>query len=83
MAEEVGAEGFIRQQRAIMKRPDSRPDWRRLPIPTLVMVGEEDLITPPAEAQEIAGGIGIGARCSAGRSCRAAAISRRWRRRKP
>jgi len=62
MAEEVGADGFVRQQRAIMGRPDSRHGLSGIAIPTLVMVGEEDLITPPAEAQEIAQGIGKGAK---------------------
>uniref|UniRef100_A0A9E7ZPB0 Alpha/beta hydrolase n=1 Tax=Bosea sp. NBC_00436 TaxID=2969620 RepID=A0A9E7ZPB0_9HYPH len=53
MADEVGAEGFIRQQKAIMQRPDSRPVLAGLSIPTLVLVGEEDEITPVAEAQEM------------------------------
>lgn len=62
MAEEVGAEGFVRQQRAIMGRPDSRPGLAAITVPTLVLVGEEDQITPPAEAIEIAGGIGENAK---------------------
>lgn len=62
MAESVGAAGFVRQQRAIMTRPDSRRDLAGIAVPTLVLVGEEDLITPPAEAQEIAHGIGAAAR---------------------
>jgi pimeloyl-ACP methyl ester carboxylesterase len=62
MAERVGPEGFARQQRAIMTRPDSRPDLSAIKVPTLMLVGEEDLITPPAEAQEIVGGIGASAR---------------------
>lgn len=62
MADSIGAEGFVRQQRAIMGRPDSRPGLAAIGIPTLVLVGEEDLITPPAEALEIAGGIGANAR---------------------
>jgi pimeloyl-ACP methyl ester carboxylesterase len=62
MAEAVGADGFVRQQRAIMARPDSRPGLGAIGVPTLVLVGEEDLITPPSEAQEIAAGIGAAAR---------------------
>jgi pimeloyl-ACP methyl ester carboxylesterase len=58
MAEEVGADGFIRQQRAIMGRPDSRPGLAAIMVPTLVLVGGDDQITPPEEAQEIAAGIG-------------------------
>lgn len=62
MAERIGADGFVRQQRAIMGRPDSRPGLAAIAVPTLVLVGEEDAITPPAEAQEIAAGIGGHAR---------------------
>ncbi|TCR66511.1 alpha/beta fold hydrolase [Bosea sp. BK604] len=58
MADDIGAEGFIRQQRAIMGRPDSRPGFAAISVPTLVLVGEEDVITPVAEAQEMAAGIG-------------------------
>lgn len=54
MAEDVGADGFIRQQRAIMARPDSRPTLAGSSCPALVLVGEEDEITPPAEAREMA-----------------------------
>lgn len=58
MADDVGAEGFVRQQKAIMKRPDSRPMLAGLSIPVLVLVGQEDEITPVAEAQEMAGLVG-------------------------
>lgn len=54
MADAVGAEGFVRQQKAIMRRPDSRPVLAGLGKPTLVLVGEEDAITPVSEAQEMA-----------------------------
>jgi len=57
MADEVGAAGFVRQQRAIMGRPDSRPDLSRIRCPTLVLVGEQDALTPPARAEEMAAGI--------------------------
>lgn len=62
MAEEVGAVGFVRQQRAIMGRVDSRPLLPAISVPSLVIVGAEDEITPPAEAKVIAGGIGSAAR---------------------
>lgn len=58
MAETIGPEGFIRQQRAIMGRPDARPVLATISVPTLVVVGAEDAITPPDEAREIAAGIG-------------------------
>jgi 3-oxoadipate enol-lactonase len=35
---------------ALMARPDSTPDLGRITCPTLIVVGEEDVITPPAEA---------------------------------
>ena len=58
MADEIGAEGFVRQQQAIMQRPDSRPVLAGLSIPVLVLVGQEDAITPVAEAREMAGLVG-------------------------
>lgn len=58
MAEEIGPEGFVRQQLAIMGRPDSRPMLAAVSVPTLVLVGEEDEITPVEEAKEMARGIG-------------------------
>lgn len=54
MAERVGAEAFLRQQTAIMGRPDSRPLLPRLALPTLVACGEEDALTPPALHEEMA-----------------------------
>jgi pimeloyl-ACP methyl ester carboxylesterase len=57
MAQEVGADGFIRQQTAIMGRPDSRIGLAAIRCPTLVIVGDGDLLTPPERAEEIANGI--------------------------
>jgi pimeloyl-ACP methyl ester carboxylesterase len=57
MAEETGAEAFLRQQQAIMTRPDVRPLLATIKCPTLVLVGDGDELTPPALAQEIAAGI--------------------------
>lgn len=57
MVQEVGAEGFINQQTAIMSRPDSRPGLSAIRCPTLVIVGDSDLLTPPERAEEIASGI--------------------------
>lgn len=54
MAEAIGADGFVRQQQAIMQRPDSRSVLRNLAKPTLILVGEQDLITPVAEARDMA-----------------------------
>ena len=55
MAEETGPEAFVRQQRAIMTRPDSRSTLAAIRCPTLVLVGEGDQLTPPDLAKEIHG----------------------------
>jgi pimeloyl-ACP methyl ester carboxylesterase len=57
MAEEVGPEAFVRQQQAIIARPDSRPGLGEVACPTLVLVGDGDELTPPELSVEIADGI--------------------------
>jgi pimeloyl-ACP methyl ester carboxylesterase len=57
MAEETGAEAFVRQQTAIMNRVDSRPALGAVACPTLVVVGEQDTLTPPDRAAEMAAAI--------------------------
>ena len=57
MAEDTGPEAFVRQQTAIMTRPDSRPGLAAIRCPTLVLVGDGDEATPPDRAAEIAHGI--------------------------
>lgn len=57
MANDTGAEAFVRQQTAIMNRADSRPGLRELKCPTLVLVGEQDTLTPPDRAAEMAAAI--------------------------
>jgi pimeloyl-ACP methyl ester carboxylesterase len=54
MAERIGKDGFLRQQRAIMARPDGREDLRRIHCPTLVLCGRQDALTPLALHEEIA-----------------------------
>ncbi|HEX8885040.1 MAG TPA: alpha/beta hydrolase [Noviherbaspirillum sp.] len=56
MARNVGAEGFIRQQRAAIGRPDSRPLLKQIRCKTLVVCGREDQVTPPDCSQEMASG---------------------------
>jgi pimeloyl-ACP methyl ester carboxylesterase len=63
MAERVGQTAFLRQQRAILGRIDSRPSLAAISVPTLVLCGDADILTPPAQAEEIAAGI-PGARLS-------------------
>jgi pimeloyl-ACP methyl ester carboxylesterase len=54
MAARVGRSAFLRQQRAILHRPDSRPDLAGIGVPTLVAVGSGDALTPPELAEEMA-----------------------------
>jgi len=57
MNEETGPEAFLRQQRAIMGRADSRPGLGAIKCPTLVLVGDGDVLTPPDLAREMAAAI--------------------------
>ena len=57
MAEETGLDAFLRQQEAIIARPDSRPLLAAIRCPTLVLVGADDQLTPPELAREMAAGI--------------------------
>jgi pimeloyl-ACP methyl ester carboxylesterase len=54
MAGSIGVEGFRRQEEAILARRDGRADLARITVPTLVLCGREDLLTPPALAEEMA-----------------------------
>lgn len=57
MADDNDAEVFVRQQTAMIGRPDSRPSMAEIRCPTVVVVGDADTPTPPERAQEIAAGI--------------------------
>jgi len=57
MAEEIGADGFVREQRAIIDRADSRHMLVDIDIPTVVVVGRQDQVTPLMRAEEMAAGI--------------------------
>ena len=57
MAERVGREAFLRQQTAIMTRPDSRHDLRLVHCPTLVLCGRQDAMTPLGVHREMADAI--------------------------
>jgi pimeloyl-ACP methyl ester carboxylesterase len=54
MAERVGRDAFLRQQKAIMARKDGREDLRRIACPTLILCGEQDILTPLKLHEEIA-----------------------------
>ena len=57
MAEESGADAFVRQQQAIIGRADSRPLLSSIRCPTLVAVGEQDKLIPPDRSQEMANAV--------------------------
>jgi len=57
MAAEVGADGFCREQTAMIARRDSRPLLVDIKVPTLVLVGRQDLATPLSRAEEMAADI--------------------------
>jgi pimeloyl-ACP methyl ester carboxylesterase len=57
MNDETGPQAYLRQQAAIMSRPDSRPGLAAIACPTLVLVGDSDEPTPPQLAREMAGAI--------------------------
>lgn len=54
MATDTGADVWARQVRAIIERRDSVPYLAEIACPTLVVVGEEDQLTPPDLAREMA-----------------------------
>lgn len=54
MAERVGLEAFLNQQQAILGRVDSRPDLKKFNKPVFIVGGDEDQITPPEQAKEMA-----------------------------
>lgn len=51
---DAGAEVLIRQNRAVMARPDARQHLPALHCPVLVLCGDSDLLTPPDCSEEIA-----------------------------
>jgi pimeloyl-ACP methyl ester carboxylesterase len=57
MTEEVGPQGYINQQEANRARVDSRPVLASITCPTLVLVGDSDLLAPMEHAEEITAGI--------------------------
>lgn len=57
MGQEVGVAGYLRQQTANIGRADSRATLGNIRCPTLVLVGDSDLLTPPERAAEIAAAI--------------------------
>jgi pimeloyl-ACP methyl ester carboxylesterase len=54
MMRDTGTEAFVRQQHALMHRPDYTALLENIRVPTLVLVGEQDAMTPPVNSQEMA-----------------------------
>jgi pimeloyl-ACP methyl ester carboxylesterase len=54
MADEAGPAAFVRQQKAIMNRPDSLDGLAAIACPTLVVAGADDDVTTTEQATEIA-----------------------------
>ena len=54
---QAAAEGVARALEAMRDRPDSLPRLGEIRVPVLVLVGEEDTLTPPAESRRIAEGV--------------------------
>lgn len=52
-----GDDVYVAHQQAIIGRPDSRPDLARIAVPTTVVVGIEDRLTPPALSRAMAAAI--------------------------
>lgn len=61
MSDAVGAEGFARQIEVANDKPDSRPTLATIFCPTVVIVGDSEVLMPQGASQEIAAGI-VGAR---------------------
>ena len=52
--EDVGVDGYLRQQTAIIARVDSRPSLSAITCPTLVLTGDSDNTIPNAFSKEMA-----------------------------
>ena len=57
MARAVGFEAYERQLRTAISRPDSRPFLGAIEVPTLVLVGDSDPLTPLPHSEEIASAV--------------------------
>jgi len=87
MALGAGKEAFLRQERAIIGRIDSRPGLGAIRCPTLVVAGREDQIMPVEWLEELARGIpgarlevieGCGHMASLEKPREVAQLLRRW-----
>jgi pimeloyl-ACP methyl ester carboxylesterase len=54
MSRSIGARGQLNQQAAMLARPDSHDDLARVRVPTLVMCGRNDPVTPVRDHEAMA-----------------------------
>jgi pimeloyl-ACP methyl ester carboxylesterase len=54
MARSIGARGQFNQQTAMLARPDSHADLERVRVPTLLVCGREDPVTPVPDHEAMA-----------------------------
>jgi pimeloyl-ACP methyl ester carboxylesterase len=52
--DQTAPQGIVGALRGMASRPDRRGDLPKIAVPTLVLVGEHDVVTPPAEASAMA-----------------------------
>jgi pimeloyl-ACP methyl ester carboxylesterase len=60
MIDGANPEGVARALEAMRGRPDSSPRLGEIRVPVLVIVGEEDTLTPVGESRKIAEGVNDG-----------------------
>jgi pimeloyl-ACP methyl ester carboxylesterase len=53
MMAQTAPEGIVGALEAMIERPDSMPTCATIDVPTLVVVGDEDVVTPPKEARAL------------------------------
>lgn len=54
MAQDFGAECFVRQSRALQRRPDAQRSLQKLKVPTMVLCGAHDTLTSPKRHENMA-----------------------------
>lgn len=57
MARNIGKDGFVRQERAIMSRSDSLSLLASISCPSLILCGRQDALTPLERHEEMSGAI--------------------------
>ena len=57
MADRVGRKAYLRQQRAILARPDSRPGLAGIRCPMMILGGRQDPLAAPGLLKEMAAAI--------------------------